>query len=62
MHAQVEALRDGGNGDLMDPKGNALPPCIVMERGESLQDWATRAEPDMFQSLAVRSPTVNLLA
>jgi hypothetical protein len=50
---QVEALRDGVTGDLVDSKGRALPPCIVMERGESLQEWANRAEPDLFTSLAV---------
>jgi hypothetical protein len=52
---QVEALRDGITGDLVDPKGRVLPPCIVMERGESLQEWANRAEPDLFASLAVCS-------
>lgn len=51
---QVEALRDGVKGELVDPWGNALPPCIVMERGESLQEWANRAKPDLFASLAVR--------
>jgi hypothetical protein len=51
---QVEALRDGVTGELVDPKGRALPPCVVMERGESLQEWANRAEPDLFASLAVR--------
>lgn len=30
-----------------------LPPFIVMEKGESLSDWTTRAHPDMFQSIAV---------
>jgi hypothetical protein len=50
---QVEALRDGVTGDLVDPQGMALPPCIVMERGESLQEWANRAEPDLFAALAV---------
>jgi hypothetical protein len=54
---QVEALHDGVVGELVDPSGNALPPCIVMERGESLQDWANRAEPDLFMSLAVCPPS-----
>eukprot|EP00892_Ulva_mutabilis_P000976 jgi/Ulvmu1/1087/UM106_0003.1 len=35
--------------------GKPLPPCIVMEKGESLQDWSERAEPDLFTSLAVLS-------
>ena len=47
---QVEAVCD----DAVDPRGRALPPCIVMEKGESLQDWSNRAEPDLFASLAVR--------
>jgi hypothetical protein len=50
---QVEALRDDVQGELVDPCNQALPPCIVMERGESLQEWANRAEPDLFMSLAV---------
>jgi hypothetical protein len=50
---QVEAVRDDVRGELVDPSGNALPPCIVMERGESLQEWSNRAEPDVFTSLAV---------
>ena len=53
---QVEAVRDGGDVELVDPRGSALPPCIVMERGESLQEWADRAEPDLFTSLSVRNP------
>jgi hypothetical protein len=49
----VEALRDGVQGELVDPSGKPMPPCIVMERGESLQEWANRAEPDLFTALAV---------
>jgi hypothetical protein len=52
---QVEALRDGVKGELVDPRGKSMPPCIVMERGESLQEWASRAEPDPFTALSVRS-------
>ena len=42
--------------DAEDPRGWPLPPCIVMEKGESLQDWSNRAEPDLFASLAVCCP------
>ena len=38
----------------VDPRGRPLPPCIVMEKGESLQDWSNRADPDLFTSLGVR--------
>ena len=52
---QVEALLDGTQGELQDAKGNALPPCIVIERGESLQEWAERTEPDLCKVLTVRT-------
>ena len=52
---QVEAVCDGSAGGLEDPRGRWLPPCIVMEKGESLQDWSDRAHADLFTSLAVRS-------
>ena len=39
---------------LLDRFGRKLPPCIVMERGESLNEWSRRAKPDVFQSVAVR--------
>ena len=31
-----------------------LPPCIVMEKGESLDEFAQRSAPDFFTSLQVR--------
>eukprot|EP00892_Ulva_mutabilis_P011475 jgi/Ulvmu1/86/UM001_0089.1 len=52
---QVEAVCDGAAGGLEDPHGEPLPPCIVMEKGESLHDWRDRAEPDLFTCLAVLS-------
>ena len=51
---QVEAVCDTSTDGLVDPQGRPLPPCIVMEKGESLQDWSVRAEPDLFTVLAVR--------
>lgn len=51
----VEAVCDSEEAGLCDPKGKPLPPCIVMERGESLQEWSGRAEPDHFTSFAVRT-------
>eukprot|EP00892_Ulva_mutabilis_P002845 jgi/Ulvmu1/12561/UM091_0002.1 len=38
---------------LLDRCGRPLPPCIVMERGESLTEWSRRAKPDVFQAVAV---------
>ena len=34
--------------------GHPLPPCIVMERGESLDKWQARAKPDRMQACSVR--------
>lgn len=31
---------DNADGALVDAEGNPLPPCIVIERGESLDSWA----------------------
>lgn len=50
---RLQTICDGSTCKLVDPHGRRLPPCIVMERGESLQDWSQRAEPDLFTSLAV---------
>ena len=47
---RVEAVSDSGQ----DPLGSPLPPCIVMEKGESLQEWCNRAQPDLFTAVAVR--------
>jgi len=52
---KVERLCNGTLGNLLDPLGRPLPPCIVMEKGESLQDYSERAGPDLFTSLAVRT-------
>lgn len=43
-------------GRFVDRHGSPLPPCIVMERGESLNEWSRRAKPDVFQAVAVRLP------
>ena len=46
---------DNLDGEFADPSGNALPPCIVMERGESLDIWLQRAQPDWSQAFTVRT-------
>ena len=39
----------------VDPAGRPLPPCIVMEAGQSLQDWLdSRRTVDPFSALSVR--------
>lgn len=54
---KVEAVLDGTQDEVMDSNGNgsAMPPCIVMERGESLHEWAERTEPDLCKVFTVRT-------
>ena len=42
---QVRNVEPNAEGMIMDPCGHPLPPCIVTERGESLDIWAERARP-----------------
>jgi hypothetical protein len=35
--------------------GYKLPPCIVMERGESLDEWSKRRKPDVWAAMPVRN-------
>lgn len=34
-----------------------LPSFLIMEKGESLDEWSRRAKPDNFQAVAVRPPS-----
>ena len=38
----VHSILDNADEVVVDAGGNALPPCIVMERGESLDLWMQR--------------------
>lgn len=51
---------DNLDGEFADPSGDALPPCIVMERGESLDLWLQRAQPDWSQAFTVRTTNCEL--
>lgn len=51
---------DNKDGRVVDPAGHPLPPCIIMERGESLDIWSQRAKPDRMQSFSVRIPVPHL--
>lgn len=48
---------DNEDGALVDPAGYPLPPCIVMERGESLDLYSQRNAPDRATAFVVRPPT-----
>ena len=43
------------DGHFVDPSGHPMPPCIVTERGESLDIWAERARPDRPSAFLVRT-------
>jgi hypothetical protein len=50
---QVRNIEDNTDKKLVDAHGYPLPPCIVMERGEPLDVWAQRAQPDRPLAFAV---------
>jgi hypothetical protein len=56
----VTSCKNDDNAEC-DPSGRPLPPFIVMEKGESLDEWSRRAKPDLFQAVAVRLPLVATL-
>lgn len=43
---RVEAIRTNRNGTRTEcVDRHSLPPCVVLERGDSLQEWSTRSDP-----------------
>ena len=53
----VLEFHDNLAGTSTDPLGNPLPPCFVMEKGESLSDRTKRCEHDLFTTIQVRHPS-----
>lgn len=60
---------DNEDGAFMDPFGNAMPPCFVMEKGEALPERTARCNHDFFTTIQVcpaprcvlrRQPSVSL--
>jgi hypothetical protein len=45
----VHSVVDNADGGFVDRYGHALPPCIVMEKGESLDRWVQRNRRDLDQ-------------
>lgn len=45
-------VASGGTGQLPTKK-HKLPPFIIVEKGEALDEFVQRAQPDMYQSVAV---------
>ena len=57
---QVRNVESNADKRIKDPQGNPLPPCIVMERGESLDIWSKRAKPDRSPAFTVRLSVLSL--
>lgn len=55
MPKLVESHASTGSGTLRTPQGVALPPVIVTERGQSLDEWSRRVQPDFITCLQVRA-------
>jgi hypothetical protein len=52
---QLRNLVDNASGEMLDARGRPFPPCIVMEKGESLDVWRKRSRDglDMVTGLQV---------
>jgi hypothetical protein len=56
MMPATRALIGNYNGAVCGPNGYRFPPCIIIEKGESLKEWARReAQPDFITTMQVRS-------
>lgn len=58
---RLEGIIDNKDGKVVDPAGNKMPPCIIMERGESLDEWSRRRKPDMWAAMPVRAPCLSFI-
>ena len=57
MMPATKAIVDNRNGQVKASTGYVFPPCIIIERGESLDQWAKReAQRDFVTTLQVRGP------
>ena len=59
---QVRDIVDNRDGRFTDASGHAMPPCIVMEKGESLDMWmlrSTNVGVDMVTGLQVCPPPAS---
>lgn len=51
---EVEGMAAVADPQVLPKQLRRLPPCVVMEKGESLHDWSERGQPDFFMALSVR--------
>lgn len=55
MMPATRAVIGNYNGAVRGPHGYRFPPCIIIEKGESLKEWARReARPDFVTTMQVR--------
>jgi hypothetical protein len=55
MMPATKALVDNKEQTIRTQSGYVIPPCIVIERGESLQEWAAREDHDFVTILQARA-------
>jgi hypothetical protein len=60
---EVHSIVDPADTQILDKAGVPLPPCIVMEKGESLDKWAASCADglDMVTGLQVRRCCIAIL-
>jgi hypothetical protein len=58
----LKMISSNADGSSCDGFGRPLPPCLVMEKGESLDHWSDRAKPDIFQAVGVRTTLYAFIA
>jgi hypothetical protein len=46
MMPAIKYIEPNNEGSIRSASGYKFPPCIVIERGESLDKWAERIKPD----------------
>lgn len=61
MMPATHAVVDNRSGNARTRGGFVFPPCIIIERGESLERWAQRERPDFVTMLQVRAPHLLIL-
>lgn len=53
---RVAATVANADGSFADPDGTPMPPCIIVERGRAIDEWAARVKPDVPAVAQVRLP------
>lgn len=54
---RVAATVANADGSFADPDGTPMPPCIIIERGRAIDEWAARVKPGVPAVAQVGPPT-----